>query len=55
MPRDTGREHGQREAQIDHLIQAAAKKVGRISHRAVLPKTPRKRGYLGVKLGEFIH
>ncbi len=55
LPGHAGRQHGQRVAQIDHLIQAAAEKVGRIGHRGDLPKTPRKRGYLGVKLGEIIH
>ncbi len=53
--RHARRQHGQRMAQIDHLIQTAAEKVGRVGHWAVLPKTPRKRGYLGVKLGEIIH
>ncbi len=47
-----GQDH-ERMSQIDHLIQAAAEKVGRIGHRGDLPKTPRKRGYLGVKLGEI--
>ena len=55
LPRHTRSEYGQRVAQVDHLIQAAAEEIGRVAHRGDLPGTPRNRGCRGMKLGEIIH
>jgi hypothetical protein len=47
LPRQPGGQHRQRVAQLDHLVESAAEEIGRVAHRAYLPKTPRKRGYPG--------
>jgi len=47
-------QHSQRVAKINHLIQAAAEEIGRVTHQTQLHKPPRKRCVPGVKLGEII-
>jgi hypothetical protein len=47
LPRHARGQHGQRVAEINHLIQAAAEEIGRVAHQSISTKLPENNAFRG--------